>query len=147
MGVDVPDDYEIDLTLSGGTTIDGDLSLDTDLRVRELPTIELKVLELPEIKIGVTELPKVQLGVDPIDLSLRLKEIPAIRAHLPANFKVGLSLLGNELLCINLCGEAQVITEDYKPNPCEICGPVGSTNSAGAIAGSVNRIDLVEDDG
>ncbi|MDP5220453.1 hypothetical protein Q5Y75_25025 [Ruegeria sp. 2205SS24-7] len=147
MGVDIPDDYEIDLTLSGGTTIDGDLSLDTDLRIRELPTIELKVLELPEIKIGVTELPKVQLGVDPIDLSLRLKEIPAIRAHLPANFKVGLSLLGNELLCINLCGEAQVITEDYKPNPCEICGPVGSTNSVGAIAGSVNRIDLVEDDG
>ncbi|MFA3919975.1 hypothetical protein [Ruegeria hyattellae] len=147
MGVDIPDDYEIDLTLSGGTTIDGDLSLDTDLRISELPTIELKVLELPEIKIGVTELPKVQLGVDPIDLSLRLKEIPAIRAHLPANFKVGLSLLGNELLCINLCGEAQVITEDYKPNPCEICGPVGSTNSARDIAGSVNRIELVEDDG
>ncbi|WP_299740848.1 hypothetical protein [uncultured Roseobacter sp.] len=147
MGVDIPDDYEIDLNLSGGATIDGDLSVDSDIRVRELPTIELRVRELPEIRIGVTEIPKVQLGLDPVDLSLRIKEIPAIRAHLPANFKVGLSLLGNELLCINLCGEAQVITEDYKPNPCEICGPVGSTTNAREIAGSANRIDLVDDNG
>ncbi len=147
MGVDIPDEFDIDLNLSGGTTLDGDMSLDTELRIRELPTIELRVLELPEIKIGVTELPKVQLGVDPIDFSLRVKEIPAIRAHLPANFKVGLSLLGNELLCINLCGEAQVITEDYKPNPCEICGPVGNVKNAREIPGNVNRIELVEDDG
>lgn len=147
MGVDVPDDYDIDLNLSGGATIDGDLNLDTDLRISELPTIELRVRELPEIKIGVTELPKVQLGVDPIDFSLRIKEIPAIRAHLPANFKVGLSLLGNELLCVNLCGEAQVITEDYKPNPCEICGPIGTGTTAQAIATNANRIELVEEDG
>lgn len=147
MGVDVPDDFDVDLNLSGGATIDGDMSLDTSLRIRELPTIELRVRELPEVKIGVTELPKIQLGVDPVDLSFRIKEIPAIRAHLPANFKVGLSLLGNELLCINLCGEAQVITEDYKANPCEVCGPAGSANNAREITGNMNRIELVEDDG
>ncbi|WP_299681161.1 hypothetical protein [uncultured Roseobacter sp.] len=144
MGVDVPDDFDIDLNLSGGSTIDGDFSVSNTTRIRELPTIELRVRELPEVKIGVTELPKVQLGVDPIDFSLRIKEIPAIRAHLPANFKVGLSLLGNELLAINLCGEAQVITEDYKPNPCEICGPPGNARE---IAGNVSRIELIEDDG
>lgn len=147
MGVDVPDDYTIDLTLRGGTTIDGDLSMDTDLRIRELPEINLRVREIPEIKIGVTELPKVQLGVDPLDLSLRLKEIPAIRAHLPANFKVGLSILGNELLAINLCGEAQVITEDYKPNPCEICGPQTGFKGQSGISGQVSRIELVDEDG
>ncbi|WP_298918675.1 hypothetical protein [uncultured Roseobacter sp.] len=147
MGVDVPDDYTIDLTLRGGTSIDGDLSMDTDLRIREIPEISLRVRELPEIKLGITELPKVQLGVDPIDFSLRVKEIPAIRAHLPANFKVGLSLLGNELLSINLCGEAQVITEDYKANPCELCGPQNSFSTNDSIRGNINRIELVEEDG
>ncbi|NOD88210.1 MULTISPECIES: hypothetical protein [unclassified Ruegeria] len=144
MGVDIPDDFDIDLNLSGGSTIDGDFTVNNTTRIRELPTIELRVRELPEIKIGVTELPKVQLGVDPIDFSLRIKEIPAIRAHLPANFKVGLSLLGNELLSINLCGEAQVITEDYVPNPCEICGPPGNARE---ISADVSRIELIEDDG
>jgi hypothetical protein len=27
-----------------------------------------------------------------------------------------------ELLSLRLCGEAQIITEPYEPNPCEICG-------------------------
>jgi hypothetical protein len=27
-----------------------------------------------------------------------------------------------ELLSLRLCGEAQVITEPYHPNPCETCG-------------------------
>jgi hypothetical protein len=26
------------------------------------------------------------------------------------------------LFCIRLCGEAQIITEPYRPNPCESCG-------------------------
>lgn len=142
MGVDVPDDYTIDLNLSGGSTLDGDLSMDTDLRIREMPEISLRVRELPDIRLGITELPKIQLGVDPIDFSIRIKEIPAIRAHLPANFKVGLSLLGRELLSINLCGEAQVITEDYRANPCEVCGPSDNFSRA-----NTDRIELVEDDG
>ncbi len=147
MGVDIPDDFDIDLNLSGGTTIDGDLTLDSDIRISQLPTIDLRVRELPEIRIGVTEIPKINLGVEPIDFSLRIKEIPAIRAHLPAHFKVGLSLLGNELLCVSLCGEAQVITEDYKANPCETCGPAASSSGARELSSaSVNRIDLVQDD-
>ena len=57
-----------------------------------------------------------------IDKLPKIKEIPNIRAHLPADFTVGLSLLGFELLAVRLCGEAQVITEPYHPNPCEDCG-------------------------
>ena len=53
---------------------------------------------------------------------MRIKEIPNIRAHLPADFSVGLSLMGMELMCVRLCGEAQVITEPYLPNACERCG-------------------------
>jgi hypothetical protein len=33
--------------------------------------------------------------------------------------------MGMELLSIRLCGEAQIITEPYKPNPCERCGSQG----------------------
>ena len=53
---------------------------------------------------------------------MRLKEIPSIRTHVPAYFTLGFSILGYELACARLCGEAQVITEPYDPNPCEHCG-------------------------
>ncbi|UCH64117.1 MAG: hypothetical protein JSU77_06780 [Fidelibacterota bacterium] len=79
------------------------------------------------IDIDIKNLPKIELGIDPIevkpvDLNLRLKEIPSIRGHVPADFCVSFSLLGLELGKLRLCGEAQVITEPYRPNPCEICG-------------------------
>ena len=54
---------------------------------------------------------------EPLDVSVRLKEIPSIRTHVPALFTLGLSVLGYELVCARLCGEAQVITEPYEPNP------------------------------
>ena len=61
------------------------------------------------------------LTINPLDVSVSIKEIPSVRAHVPANFTVGISLLGLQLFCIRLCGEAQVITEPYKPSPCEQC--------------------------
>jgi hypothetical protein len=77
--------------------------------------------------INIDKLPKIQLGVDPVtinpvDVTIGISKIPDIRAHLPADFSVGLSLLGMELMCLRLCGEAQMITEPYHPNPCEVCG-------------------------
>lgn len=122
--IEIPDEYTIDLTLAGGVTLDG-LPTEYGIGIREIPQINLGITEIPQINLGITQIPKIQLGVDPLELSLRLKEIPAIRAHLPANFKVGLALLGVELMAIRLCGEAQVITEDYVPNPCEVCGGGG----------------------
>ena len=80
-----------------------------------------------EFDISIKELPKIQLGLDPVtinplSMSVAITEIPEIRAHLPADFTVGLSLFGFELAAIRLCGEAQAIVEDYEPNPCEHCG-------------------------
>lgn len=77
--------------------------------------------------INIDNIAKITLGVDPLtikplDVAVRLKEFPSIRGHIPANFTVGLSFLGLQLFCIRLCGEAQVITEPYHPNPCELCG-------------------------
>lgn len=83
------------------------------------------------IKVDITSLPRIQIGLDPItlnpvDVSVRLKEIPSVRAHIPAAFTLGFSVLGLQVASIRLCGEAQVITEPYVPNPCEHCGGIVS---------------------
>lgn len=129
MGVDIPSNYTIALDVDG--QLDLDSSIDANIT---LPTT---------YAIGIDRLPKIELAIDPVelkpvDLSLRLKELPSIRAHLPADFKVGLSLLGVELLNIRLCGEAQIITEDYKPNPCEIQGDSGGRQ----LSVVLNRLEI-----
>jgi len=91
------------------------------LGVTELPQVDVGITQLPEVKVAITELPRIELGIAPIEL--RLTEFPSIRAHLPADFHVGISFLGHELIGVRLCGEAQVITEPYVPNPCERCEP------------------------
>lgn len=85
-----------------------------------LPSIDLNIdiKHIPQIDLNLM-LPKIQIGVDPVEI--RLTELPSIRGHLPADFCVGLSVLGFELMNVRLCGEAQIITEPYVPNPCEIC--------------------------
>lgn len=86
-------------------------------------TYHIDVTDLPKIELGIDEI-GMRAHIDPIELNtnVSIHKIPDIRAHLPANFSVGLSLLGVELFCIRLCGEGQVITEPYRPNPCEYCG-------------------------
>ena len=54
-------------------------------------------------------------------------QIPSIRTHIPSTYTVGLSVLGYELVALRLCGETQLITEPFSPNPCEICGRVHRT--------------------
>jgi hypothetical protein len=111
--------------------------------VDDLPTVDANVVGLPPVSASVTSLPDLRITdigpVGPVtlagipdnytvaisslpDLNLRIREIPSIRAHVPANFRLGFSVLGVELAALNLCGEAQVITEPYVPNPCERCG-------------------------
>jgi hypothetical protein len=84
----------------------------------------INIPSLPKVSLGIDPITinKVQLGLDPVELKMSIEKIPDIRAHLPADFSVGLSMLGMELMCVRLCGEAQVITEPYVPNPCERCG-------------------------
>jgi len=83
----------------------------------------------------IDKIPKITVGVDPLhvsvdslpkitfesDVALRITEIPSVRTHLPADFSVGVSILGVELMCVRLCGEGQIITEPYTPNLCEHC--------------------------
>ena len=117
-----------------GASVDVDLSFDNDLGVdlSGIPSsFSLDITHIPKIQVGVDKL-NVKLDpitVEPLDVSVRLKEIPSIRTHIPALFTLGLSVLGYELLCAKLCGEAQVITEPYHPNPCEHCGQVSRTQT------------------
>ena len=122
MGVDIPQPFHS--VLDGPVTVAG---------IPSTFTVNVGLPDpLPTIHLDVDELPKIQLGIDPVELrpiefrpiELRLTEFPSIRGHLPADFCVGLSLFGMEIANIRLCGEAQIITEPYRPNPCVVCGPV-----------------------
>ncbi len=88
-----------------------------DIGVSELPKLDIGVSELPKLDIGVSELPKVRAQLDPVEL--RLTAFPSLRVHLPVNYRIGFCFLGREYGSIRLCGEAQLITEPYVPNPCE----------------------------
>ena len=117
MGVDIPQPFD--------SHISGSLGSVGPVTVAGLPdTYHINIDKLPKIQLGFDPLTinPVTMHLEPLDLSVRLKEFPSIRAHLPADFSVGFSLLGFELLAVRLSGEAQLITEPYDPNPCEDCG-------------------------
>ena len=82
------------------------------------------IAEIPKISIGLDPITVEPLTINPLDVSVRIREIPSIRTHIPANFAIGVSVLGYDIACVRLCGEAQVINEPYHPNPCEHCGQV-----------------------
>ena len=109
MGVDIPQPFKSTVSGPGGSAV----PVNATATVSGIPD---------HYHINVDSLPKIQLGVDPVELKMSVEKIPDVRAHLPADFRVGLSLLGMELMCVRLCGEAQMITEPYHPNPCERCG-------------------------
>lgn len=109
--------------------------------VDDLPTVDVDVMDLPPVAVSslpdltITEIgamgPLTLAGIPSNynvaisalpDLNVRIREIPRIRAHIPANFRLGFSVFGVELAALTLCGEAQIITEPYVPNPCERCG-------------------------
>ena len=116
MGVDLSD---VNVDLGGSLGSVGPVT------VAGIPSsYTISVQSLPKVSLGIDPITinKVQLGVDPVELKMSVEKIPDIRAHLPTDFHVGLSLLGMELMCVRLCGEAQMITEPYVPNPCERCG-------------------------
>jgi hypothetical protein len=111
----------------GGFPQPFDVDLAGGLGITSLPAIHLNVDTLPTIHLSVDQVPKIQLGLDKVQLSIdpieiRLTQIPSIRAHLPADFCIGLSVLGCSLVSVRLSGEGMIITEPYRPNPCELCG-------------------------
>jgi hypothetical protein len=124
-------------------------SVDADVDVYSLPPVH--VATLPNFAItsigsmgpltlsGIPSDYTVAISQLP-DLNLRIKEIPQVRAHVPANFRLGLSILGVELAALHLCGEAQVITEPYVPNPCERCNPPRVPTEPRQPVGAVLRL-------
>jgi hypothetical protein len=118
LGVSIPTSYDV--------AIDAPIPPVTVAKIGAVGPVSID--GIPDtFHIDVDKLPKIQLGIDPltinpVDITIAVSRIPDIRAHLPADFRVGLSLLGMELMCVRLCGEAQMITEPYRPNPCESCG-------------------------
>jgi hypothetical protein len=128
-----------------------------DIYVADLPTVDVDVVDLPPVDVGsLPDLRITDIGpVGPVtlagipsnytvavshlpDVNLRIREIPSIRAHIPANFRLGFSVFGVELAALHLCGEAQVITEPYVANPCERCG--GATRTVPAQTPDVGAI-------
>lgn len=107
-----------------GTSLSGSLGAIGPITVAGIPsTYHFDVDALPHIHLGIDKI-TMHSTIDPVDVTahIAIDKIPDVRAHLPANFSVALSMLGMELLCVRLFGEAQMITEPYRPNPCEVCG-------------------------
>jgi hypothetical protein len=99
-----------------------DLDLGLDLDLHGIPTnYSFAITQLPKINVGLDPMTfKVEpLEIKPLDMSFRLKEIPSVRVHFPVDYRVAVGFLGIELACVRLCGQSQVITEPYVPNPCE----------------------------
>lgn len=127
----------------------------------DVATVDVDVIELPLVDVDVNSLPDIRITdigpVGPVtlagipsnytvavtslpDVAIRIREIPSVRAHIPANFRLGFSILGFELAALHLCGEAQIITEPYVPNPCERCGPARPLPSQRDEVGAVLRL-------
>jgi hypothetical protein len=124
---DVPIDIlgDVPVTLSGGLGGVGPVTLAGSI-ASVGPVGPVTLAGIPDtfhIHLDTVNLPKLQIGLDPLTINVAVKEIPSVRAHVPADFSLGLSVLGLDLVCLRVCGEAQVITEPYRPNPCERCGP------------------------
>lgn len=124
MSVKIPSSFDFGV----GLDLDADVNLDADIDLNGKLDVEIPT----GYSISIKELPPIE--VKPIDFSLRLKEIPAIRAHLPLDYKVGFTLLGRELACVHLCGQGQMITEPYVPYPCEPQSPRHSAVDVKKIA-------------
>jgi hypothetical protein len=134
VGVSIPQPFQSSISGSlgsvGPVTVAG-IPSTFHIDIDTLPQIDLK---LEPVSLDL-KLEPVTMELKPIDFNLAIKEIPSVRMHLPADFSVGLSLLGMDVLCVRLCGEAQVITEPYVKNPCEHCGDV--LKPAGGAVGTV----------
>jgi hypothetical protein len=107
------------MSVSIPSSFDFGVDLGVDLDISGIPTTYSINANVAPMSLNLGP-----IDIRPIDFSLRVKEIPAIRAHLPLDYRVGLTLLGAEVLCVRLCGQGQVITEPYVANPCEARGPL-----------------------
>lgn len=132
-------DLEVDSNLSGtiGSSVSGAIDTNVSGSFGAVGPVTLSGIpdaytftidKLPKIEIGVDPLEgtlkvePLQIELGPIDTNIAITQIPSVRTHLPANYCIGLSVLGVELAAIRLCGEGMIIIEPYEPGPCETCG-------------------------
>lgn len=136
-------DLEIDSNLSGtvGTSVSGSFGAVGPVTLSGIPdSYTFKIPEIAKLSVGVDPLDStltlkpVRLDLGPIETSLSIREIPSVRTHLPVNYCVGLSVFGMEIAALRLCGEGMVITEPYRPNPCEVCGDPRDTRLVASAA-------------
>ena len=99
------------MSVSIPSSFDFGVDLGVDLDISGIPTsysINANVAPM-SLNLG-------PIDIRPIDFSLRVKEIPAIRAHLPLDYRVGLTVLGavkaplprNTLRTVYLCDDGKV---------------------------------------
>jgi hypothetical protein len=108
--------------------------------VEKIPTLHLSVDNIPPLHVSVDALPPIKVQLDPVEI--RLTEIPSTRVHIPADFAVSLSMMGMDFGVVRLCGEAQVITEPYRPNPCEICSRAPTVDAGAGVRPSDPAVDV-----
>ena len=93
---------------------------DINTRVKELPRIEFGDINS---NVRIKELPRIDLTATTTStVNLAITQIPDVRTHLPAHYKLGVAIFGVEIVSFSLCGESQVITEKYVPRRMELCG-------------------------
>lgn len=105
------------MSVSIPSSFDFGIDLNSDLDISGLPTSYTISTSVAPLTMALNLAP---IEIRPVEFSLRLKEIPSVRAHLPLDYRIGLNVLGRELFCIHLCGQGQIITEPYVANPCEL---------------------------
>ena len=124
-----------------------------EIGLTDLPDIKVGVTDLPDIRFGVTELPTLDIKTDSdlrttstvetrsvfnsnnsldTTLDLRVTELPRIdlqfgfrpmRLHFPLNFRFCVTLFGIRVFQLETCGEAMIVSEDYRPLESEVCQP------------------------
>jgi hypothetical protein len=121
---------------TGGSSYRVDADLDNvHVLVDKIPTVNFGEInthlkEMPRIEFGainssvsIKELPRIDLTATTTStVNVAITQIPDVRAHLPAHYKLGIAIFGVEIVSFSLCGESQVITEKYVPRRMELCG-------------------------
>lgn len=93
-----------------------------DFALKEMPQVDFALKEVPRIEFAVKEMPRIEFAVKELPpINIAVTDVPSIRAHIPAQYDLGLSIFGFEVLRLSLCGESQVITEKYVPRRAEAC--------------------------
>lgn len=111
-------------------------AINFNLAVTELPTLDIKT-DSDLRTTSTVETRSVFNSNNSLDtsLDLRVTELPRIdlqfgfrpmRFHFPLNFRFCVTLFGIRVFQLETCGEAMIVSEDYRPLESEVCQPEAS---------------------